>query len=204
MQISRHLSRRESEVGILNEVLSGLPSIGIETGDTNMRIRQEMPQDYVSVYRLIQSAFASAEHSDGNEQDLVVALRKSNAFVPSLSLVAEREGRIAGHILFTKAKVGKDSVLVLAPLSVHPAFQRQGIGAALIKEGHTIARNLGYPYSLVLGSEFYYPRFGYLPALQFGVQVPQGIPSANFMAIKLLENAPSLSGSVVYAKEFGM
>ena len=169
-----------------------------------MRIRQEKPEDYEEVYELVREAFASAEHADGNEQDLVEALRKGDAFIPELSLVAEEGGRLAGHILFTKAQVGEAEVLALAPLSVHPAFQRQGVGTALIEEGHRIARKMGYAYSIVLGSENYYPRLGYREAARFGVEVPEGIPSENLMAIRLLEDTPSVSGSVIYAEEFGM
>lgn len=169
-----------------------------------MLIRQETPQDYQEVYDLVSEAFATAEHADGNEQDLVAALRKGPAFIPELSLVAEKDGKLAGHILFTKARVGTQEVLVLAPLSVRPQYQRQGVGGALITEGHRIARQRGYSYSLVLGSETYYPRFGYIPAEQLGVTVPLGIPPANFMAIRLQENAGMLHGAVEYAEEFGM
>lgn len=98
-----------------------------------MKIRQETPKDYEEVYELIREAFASAEHADGNEQDLVEALRKGDAFIPELSLVAEEDGQLAGHILFTKAQVGEAEVLALAPLSVRPAFQRQGVGTAIIQ-----------------------------------------------------------------------
>ena len=169
-----------------------------------MRIRQEKPEDYEEVYELVREAFASAEHADGNEQDLVAALRKGKAFIPELSLVAEEGGQLAGHILFTRARVGEVEVLALAPLSVRPAFQRQGVGTALTEEGHRIARELGFPYSIVLGSENYYPRLGYREATGFGVEAPEGIPSANFMAIRLLEEAPALDGPVTYAEEFGM
>ena len=169
-----------------------------------MFIRQETIKDYAEVYELIKEAFASAEHSDGNEQDLVAALRKSAAYIPELSLVAEINGELAGHILFTKMLVGADEILALAPLSVKPKYQRQGIGSALIAEGHRIAKKLGYPYSLVLGSELYYPKHGYLPAEQFGITAPEGIPSANFMAAKLDENAQPLHGEVKYAEEFGI
>ena len=167
-------------------------------------IRRENVNDYKEVYHVIKTAFETAEHSDGNEQDLVEALRKSSAFIPQLSLVAEIDGEIVGHILFTKAKVGSDIVLVLAPLSVLPECQRQGVGTALIRKGHEIGKELGYEYSLVLGSEKYYPRFGYLPAVQFGIKVPEGIPSINFMAIQLQEHARPISGAVTYAKEFGI
>ena len=138
-----------------------------------MRIRQEREQDYPEIHRLVKEAFAAAEHADGNEQDLVEALR----WVP---------------------------VLVLAPLSVRPEFQRQGVGTALMREAHGIARTLGYDYILVLGSEDYYPRVGYRPAEELGVTVPEGFPSANFMALRLREGAEPLSGGVVYPPEFGL
>lgn len=169
-----------------------------------MIIRQERETDYTEIYELIKEAFASAEHADGNEQDLVIALRKGNDFVPELALVAEIDGKLAGHIMFSKAKIGNDTVLALAPLSVKPEFQRQGVGTALMNEAHKKAKELGYQYSLVLGSEFYYPRVGYLPAEQFGVIVPDGIPPKNLMILKLDENAESIGGEVTYAKEFGM
>lgn len=91
-----------------------------------MEVRQEVEKDHEEVYNLVKESFETAERADGNEQDLVEALRKSSAFVPELSLVAEIHGELAGHILFTRAKVGEDTVLVLAPLSVKPKFQRQG------------------------------------------------------------------------------
>lgn len=169
-----------------------------------MRIRQEMNGDHSAVYNVVQTAFASAAHRDGNEQDLVATLRRSEAFVPALSLVAELAGAIAGHILFTEARVGSATVLALAPLAVAPMYQKQGIGSALVKEGHRIACALGYQYSLVLGSAAYYPRFGYVPAASLGIEIPQGIPSAYFMAARLREDAKPLSGAVQYAKEFGI
>lgn len=169
-----------------------------------MIIREENKSDFNEVYSLVKSAFETAEHCDGNEQDLANSLRNSDAFVPELSLVAEIEGKLAGHIMFTEAKVGEDIVLVLAPLSVLPKNQKQGVGTALMKEAHKIARELGYQYSLVLGSEKYYPRVGYTPAEEFGIEVPEGIPSANFMAMKLQPNAMSIKGKVIYAKEFGI
>lgn len=169
-----------------------------------MLIRQEREQDYPEIHRLVADAFAAAEHADGNEQELVAALRRGGAYVPELALVAEKDGALAGHIMFTRAAVGTEPVLVLAPLSVRPEFQRQGVGTALVKEGHRIARSLGHSYILVLGSERYYPRMGYRPAEQFGVAVPEGIPSANFMALRLREGAAPLGGTVAYAPEFGL
>lgn len=169
-----------------------------------MLIRTEKGGDYHEVYALIQGAFAKAEHSDGTEQDLVVALRKGEAFVPELSLVAENEGKILGHIMFTVGNINDRPILVLAPLSVLPGYQKQGIGTALINKGHQIAKKLGYQYAVVLGSEKYYPRLGYLPAAQFGIKAPFAVTPENFMAIKLQENPEPIQGMLKYPEEFGI
>lgn len=95
-------------------------------------------------------------------------------------------------------------MLALAPLSVKPQYQRQGIGTALIREGHRLAGGMGFSYSLVLGSETYYPRMGYVPAAEYGIEVPEGFPSENFMAARLREDAPAIHGAVTYAEEFGL
>ena len=118
--------------------------------------RQEKSKEFHLIHSLIKAAFDSAEHADGNEQDLVDALRKGDSYVPELSLVAEIDGKIVGHIMFTKLRIGNSTQLALAPLSVLPEYQKQGIGTALIHEGHKRARTLGYWYSVVLGNEKYY------------------------------------------------
>lgn len=169
-----------------------------------MYIRKETPNDYPAIYFVIKSAFESAEHADGNEQDLVVALRKSKAYIPELSLVAEFEGKIVGHIMFTKAIINGKTVLALAPLSVLPEYQRKGIGKALILEGHRIGKILGYTHSIVLGSEKYYPKTGYIPAAQLGIKAPFDVPSKNFMVYTISEPSTGIRGTVKYAPEFGI
>ena len=169
-----------------------------------MIIREENPKDYNEIYWVVKSAFKSAEHSDGNEQDLVGELRNGTAYIPELSLVAETNGKIVGHIMFTKASVKDNTVLVLAPLSVLPEYQRNGIGTALIKAGHKTAKRLGYNYSIVLGSEKYYPRLGYVPAEIYGIFSPFKVPKENFMAYKLNDDISDITGVVKYAKEFGI
>lgn len=169
-----------------------------------MKIRQEIPDDYPAVYTVIQAAFAAAAHSDGTEQDLVQALRASPQFVPALSLVAEQDGQVIGHILFSRVDIGGQAALALAPLAVLPAFQRQGVGSALVQAGHRIAASLGYGYAVVLGSETYYPRFGYRPAGAFGIAAPFAAPPENFMAIRLRDDAPTVHGVVRYDPAFGI
>ena len=167
-------------------------------------IRQENIRDYEDVYNVVKTAFETAEHSDGNEQDLVVALRKSENFIPELSLVALKNNKIVGYILFTKVKIGQYEELALAPLGVLPEEQRQGVGSRLIEEGHRIAKKLGYHYSIVLGSEQYYTKFGYVPAIKYRIKAPFDVPDENFMAIKLNNSPSEIKGVVEYAKEFGI
>lgn len=169
-----------------------------------MIIRQERTEDRDAVYRVVKTAFEQAEFTDGNEHNLVEALRRSESFIPELSLVAMEGETVVGHILFTRAAVGDTEVLALAPLSVLPGYQRQGIGLALIAEGHRIARQLGYSYSVVLGHADYYPKAGYVPASRYGIQAPFEVEDANFMAISLNDEPVSLQGTLRYDSAFGI
>ncbi len=166
-----------------------------------MLIRQETSSDRESVNRVVKAAFETAQHSDGSEHEMVKALRESDAFIPQLSLVAQVDGEIAGHVMFTKAEVDGHTVLALAPLSVLPAFQKTGIGTALVRKGQEVAREMGFAVSVVLGSEKYYPRFGYVPAAELGILPPFTVPSENFMAIKLRQDTAEIQGVIKYAKE---
>ncbi len=136
--------------------------------------------------------------------NLVNALRDSKSFIPQLSLVAICQKKIVGHILFTKATIGEKTVLALAPLSVLPLYQCQGIGQALIAKGHSIAQDLGYEYSIVLGHPQYYPKAGYRPASLYGIKAPFEIPDENFMAIKLIPTATPVNGILTYDPAFGV
>lgn len=169
-----------------------------------LEIRQANKNDYEEIYNVVKTAFETAEHCDGNEQDSVVALRKGDNFIPELSLVALKDNKIVGYILFTKIRIGEYEEVALAPLGVLPKYQKKGIGSKLIKEGHIIAKKLGYHYSVVLGSNEYYSKFGYIPAVEYGIKAPFDVPSENFMAIKLNDTSEDVKGIVKYAKEFGI
>jgi len=173
-------------------------------------IRKEEEKDYKQVFELTEEAFREMVHSDHQEQFLVEKLRRSEAFIPELSLVAENEdGRIAGHILFTKLKIinGTESFesLALAPVSVKPEFQNQGLGGKLIAEGHRIAKELGYQSVILIGHEKYYPRFGYKKTSNFGISFPFDIPEENGMAVELVKDGlKNKKGVVKYPQEFGI
>lgn len=157
--------------------------------NSHLIIRQEETKDHKAVFNLVKEAFAAMEHSDHKEQYLVERLRNSDAFIPELSLVAEIDGQIAGYILLTRLAV-KDGTrqflsLALAPVAVHPAFQNKGIGRSLIEHAHHIADNLGYSSVILLGHADYYPRFGYVPTVQYGIKLPFDVPDENCM-VKVL------------------
>ncbi len=166
-----------------------------------MMIRQEQPKDFDEIRALVKAAFEVAEHSDGTEYLLVDKLRGSAGFVPELALVAEEDGKVVGHIMFTKAKIGTETALALAPLSVLPVAQRTGVGTALLHHAHQIAKDLGYSAIVVLGSEHYYPRVGYRPAKNYGILAPFDVPDENFMVLLLDESQREFNGTVEYVKE---
>ena len=172
-----------------------------------MIIRQETKNDHKDVFNVIKSAFKYAEFTDNKEQFLVERLRKSNAFIPELSMVAEINGRIVGHILLTKLKIKNQTnefeSLALAPVSVIPEFQGNGIGSKLILESHKRAKDLCYNSIVLLGHENYYPRFGYEQADKYGIELPFEVPKENCMVIELIENGlEGVNGMVEYPKEF--
>ena len=175
----------------------------------DIRIRREEPKDFKTVFNLIEKAFESEQMSDHKEQLLVERLRKSNAFVPELSMVCEIENKIIGHILLTKLKIKNEQEefdsLSLAPISVLPEYQGKGVGGTLIKEAHKKARELGFKSIILLGHEKYYPKFGYERADKFGIELPFEVPKENCMAIELIENGlQGISGTVEYPKEFNV
>lgn len=170
-------------------------------------LRKENPSDYQQVEQLIEAAFRTAEHSDHREHLLVARLRKTTSFVPDLSIVAESNGQLLGHVLLTKIQISNASEnfdsLALAPVSVLPDFQGKGLGGALIREAHQVATQLGFGSVILLGHADYYPRFGYQKASTFNIRLPFEAPDENCMAIELLTGAlKEVSGTVVYDPAF--
>ncbi len=170
-------------------------------------LRQETDTDYEAVFKVIEEAFSEVVDSDNKEHFLVERLRNSEAFIPELSIIAESDGSIIGHILLTRIQITNDdesfSSLALAPVSVLPAFQKKGIGGQLIVEAHKIAKSLGHQSIVLLGHESYYPKFGYELASKYNITIPFEAPEENCLVIKLVRDGLNgVSGAVEYAKEF--
>lgn len=170
----------------------------------NLIIRQERVTDYELTEKVVKNAFAHVEHSDRKEHLLVSRIRKSNDFIPKLSLVAVNKdnNEILGHILLSKIMIRKDTneavnSLALAPVSVLPHQQNKGIGGLLITEALKEAKELGYSSVVVLGHPEYYPKFGFKKASLWGIKAPFEVPDEAFMAIELSENALNNASGVV-------
>ncbi|HEV3256980.1 MAG TPA: N-acetyltransferase [Gemmataceae bacterium] len=142
--------------------------------------------------------------SRGDEARLVDALR-AGGFARA-SLVAEKDGQVVGHVLFTDLPIiteeGTAAALALAPLGVLPAYQGQGIGSALVRRGLELCREQGHRIVVVLGHPDFYPRFGFSSHLTAKLESPfSGRPS--FMAAELVPGAlEGVSGRVEYPPPF--
>ena len=161
-------------------------------------IRAERAEDADAIREILLAAFRGEA-----EARLVDRLNASGKVV--CSLVAEEEGRVLGHVLFSRIEVGHAGLpaLALAPLAVMPAFHRLGIGSALVSAGLQQMRSAGHARVVVLGDPAYYPRFGFLPASRFGLVCPFPAPPEAFMAIALARDAfRDASGKVDYGVEF--
>ena len=145
-------------------------------------IREEIKGDRADIFTVHNKAFAG----DG-EARLVDALRTAHA--SELSLVAEFDGNLCGHILFSAVTLEVNSlnkkVLGLAPLAVLPSNQNQGVGALLTRSALERCANLGYDAVVVLGSSAYYPRCGFGPAADFGLISEYPVAPEHFMAFEL-------------------
>ncbi|WP_336785656.1 GNAT family N-acetyltransferase [Paenibacillus sp. MMO-177] len=171
----------------------------------NLTIRQEMPGDYSRTEIVVRKAFAKLEVSDQDEHNLVARIRSADSFIPELSLVAELNDEIVGHVLLSGITIRygeEESVsLALAPVSVHPEYQDRGIGSKLIREALQRAEALEYPSVIVLGHPEYYPKFGFEKASKWGIRAPFEVSDDVFMALELKKNSLK-SGVVEYPSVF--
>lgn len=173
----------------------------------NIIIRQEIKKDYEISEKVVEKAFAREVHSDHKEHFLVGKLRKSEVFIPELSLVAESKGEIIGHLMLTQLiiKDGENinKSLALAPVSVLPEFQNKGVGSKLISQALRISKEMGFKSVIVLGHEKYYPRFGFEAASRWGIKAPFDVANESFMALELEDGSlDGITGTVIYGKEF--
>ncbi len=165
-----------------------------------MLIRAEQLADIAAIHQVVEVAFGQPA-----EADLVDRLRANHKAV--LSLVAEDNGVIVGHILFSEVSVEVNpqaiKLIGLAPVGVAIAHQRSGIGSLLSRAGLEACRALGYDAAVVLGHPEYYPRFGFVPASRHGIKSEYDVRDEVFMAMEFEPGAlAQCSGVIRYQAEF--
>ena len=161
-----------------------------------IEIREERPGDIRAIRDVNRLAFGQDQ-----ESNIVDALRSNGAAL--LSLVATLNGRVVGHIMYSRLSVGELTGAALGPMAVLPEHQRQGVGSRLIEAGNQKLKDLGYPFVVVLGHANYYPRFGFAPASTYGIKCEWEVPDDVFMLLVLDRvKMQGVSGLAKYRHEF--
>ncbi len=166
-----------------------------------MNIRKEKDSDKENIWKVNADAFETEA-----EANLVNALRDSG--IPFISLVAEKDEEIVGHILFTPVElIGDDSglkLMGLAPMAVLTKLQKKGIGSQLIKTGIKHCSTQDYDAVVVLGHPEYYPKFGFVPSIRYGIKSEYDVPDEAFMLLELKKDSlKDKNGVIKYHAAFG-
>ena len=179
-------------------------AVGDEQEEKYMiHIRPEKPDDIEMIDELTRLAFEGEE-----ETNLIAAIRASDYFIPELSLVAlDDNDQTVGHILFSPVTIESSETsakaLALAPMAVLPEYQNSGIGTLLVQHGLEECKKLGYSLVIVVGHPDYYPRFGFRPARDCGIEAPFEVPDEAFMVLELVPKAlENVRGVVKYNPAF--
>jgi putative acetyltransferase len=157
-----------------------------------IEFRDESPNDKQAISHVVAAAFNQAA-----EAQLVEKLREAGDI--ALSMVADEDGRLVGHVLLSKMNAPFPSV-ALAPVSVIPTKQRSGIGSALIERAVDRARKENWAAIFVLGDPNYYERFGFSREAAKGFTSPYA--GAHFMMLKLWPSLPTTTGELLHAPAF--
>jgi putative acetyltransferase len=162
-----------------------------------MIIRNETISDIEAISKITIAAFQNLAISNHTEQFIINALRDANAL--TISLVAEVDGKVVGHIAFSPISISDDSLnwYGLGPISVLPEYQKQGIGKSLILKGLSLLKDMGGRGCALVGDPNYYKRFGFrnIPEL-----IHEGIPQEVFLVLPFEKKIPH--GSVEFHKGF--
>lgn len=162
-----------------------------------MIIRNETAADIEAITKVTVAAFEDHPISQQTEHFIVIALREAGAL--SLSLVAEIEGRVVGHIAYSPVQIsdGTGDWFGMGPVSVLPELQRQGIGSELINQSLSMLEEMGAKGCALVGDPNYYRRFGFR---NYPELVHEGVPPEFFMALPFGDEVPT--GTVTFHEAF--
>jgi len=167
--------------------------------ESEITIRAETDADIDAITAVTVAAFETLEISNNTEQFIIMALRAAKAL--TLSLVAEQQGRVIGHIAFSPVTMpnGMPNWYGLGPVSVLPSYHRQGIGTALIQAGLSHLKTLNAAGCCVVGHPEYYGKFGFENAAGLGVS---GVPPEAFFVLSFDGVTPQ--GEVTFHEGFNV
>jgi len=165
-----------------------------------MLVRAEEQRDHAAVHSVNVAAFGRSA-----EAHLVDVLREQAR--PYVSLVAEDNGMVVGHIMFSPVSLSSHpalSIMGLGPMAINPAHQRRGIGSALVRAGLAQSQELGFGAVVVLGRPGFYPRFGFSTSDHFDIDCEYEVPADTFMVVELKPDfLRGVSGTIKYHSAFG-
>jgi len=151
-------------------------------------VRKETQSDVGAITYITKAAFKNHPYSNNTEQFIINALRAANAL--TVSLVAELEGKLVGHIACSPVTFsdGNENWYGLGPISVQPDYQKQGIGTKLVNEGLNLLKDLGAEGCVLVGEPNYYERFGFKSPNGL---IHEGVPQENFLALSFCNRIPA-------------
>lgn len=178
-------------------------------------IRPEVPADFPVIRELVIRTFTEhTPYSDGTDVvALIDEIRHGRFYRPELSFVAELDGQIVGHFMFSGFPLSptpeggydagaKPELLMLAPVAVHADFYRQGIGETMLRLGLEIAKKTGCKGINVEGDYHFYNRLGFVTSMQYGIHATSGFPLEEPRCMMVQEAYPGslegVSGYIVY------
>lgn len=167
-----------------------------------MLIRREQPDDALAIRNVHNTAFATRDGSPAPEAVLVDKLREAGDSIPELSLVAEFDGAVVGHVLGSLATIDRYPSLAIGPVGVMPAHQRRGVGSALMHAVLGAADALDFPEAVLLGDPDWYRRFGFQLAEACGVHPPDPAWAGHFQVRTLTAWTSRRQGTFRYARAF--
>ncbi|GAA2915879.1 GNAT family N-acetyltransferase [Enterococcus pseudoavium] len=169
-------------------------------------IRLEEEKDYRNVEEITRKAFWNLYVPGAEEHYIAHHLRKHPDFIPELTFVIEVDGKIIGSIFYSHSKIIDQAgiehpVISFGPVSIDPAYHRQGYGRQLIEHSITEAKCLGYQAIVIAGFPYHYHPYGFIGAKKYHLSMPDGNYYTGIMALPLKEGAlDQLEGKIIFSE----